>query len=363
VIANRWGRLLEDFEVGKTYEHPWEVTIDGGHVALMQASFLDATPVFSSAVRARELGFRDRPLSPLLCLNLGLSFSVHDVSEQAIAHLAYVDVRFPEPGYAGDTVRARSTVIAAKPASSGDRGVVHVRTLLENEHGHVLCVFERKALVRGGVLTQRPRLPHEGRPTSAMETFDRVPAPLRQSIPLAPRGPLPGCAEDFVPGRVYIHDAGKTVGESEHMQLTLLLRNSHPLHFDEVYCKTNSFQKQRVVYGGLVLSWALANTSRDLCGQALWDLGLQNGAHPNPTLAGDTICTVSRVEDVRHDGATSDVTLRVVGVKNLSAQAAWVEHGDKLFQPELDKQPGAKIPHKVVEVTRILRVPRRKVEG
>ncbi|MDB4967971.1 MAG: hypothetical protein JWN44_3660, partial [Myxococcales bacterium] len=142
----RYGRLLGDFEVGATYEHPWEVTVDGGTLALFQASFLDATPIYSSAVMAKASGLEDRPLHPLLCLNLGLSFSVHDVSEQAIAHLAYIDVRFPEAGYVGDTVRARSTVLGVKPASSGDKGVVHVRTILENDKGAVLCVFERKAL-------------------------------------------------------------------------------------------------------------------------------------------------------------------------------------------------------------------------
>ena len=46
----------------------------------------------------------------IFLLNLGLSFSVHDVSEQAIAHLAYLDVRFPEPCYAGDTVTRPLTV-------------------------------------------------------------------------------------------------------------------------------------------------------------------------------------------------------------------------------------------------------------
>ena len=49
-IESRYGRLLSDFEVGATYEHPWEVTVDGGTVALFQASFLDATPIYASAV-------------------------------------------------------------------------------------------------------------------------------------------------------------------------------------------------------------------------------------------------------------------------------------------------------------------------
>src|SRR3990167_8659097 len=95
ILTPRYGRFLDDFELGATYAHPWEVTVDGGTLALFQASFLDASPLYASRTLAEALGFRERPIHPLLLLNLGLSFSVHDVSEQAIAHLAYLDVRFP----------------------------------------------------------------------------------------------------------------------------------------------------------------------------------------------------------------------------------------------------------------------------
>ncbi len=366
MIQHRWGRLLSDFDVGRTYEHPWEVTVDGGAIALLQASFLESNALYASSVWARELGFRDRPLSPLLLLNLGLSFSVHDVSEQAIAHLAYIDVRFPEAGYPGDTVRARSTVLGCKPASSGDRGVVHVRTILENEHGHVLCAFERKALVRGGKLDARPSLHGsdarslDGRPTPELSSLDPLPAELRQSKAWKPRAALPGYLDDFEASAVYAHDAGHTVGESEHMQLTLLLRNSHPLHFDEVYSKENSFQKTRVVYGGLVLGWTLSLTSRDLAGLALWELGLDEGAHPNPTLAGDTLYAATKVLSVRDEQTgAGTVVLRVVGVKNQTAKAACEEHGDALFAAEMTKPAEGKIKNKVIEITRTLYVPKR----
>ena len=50
----QYGRLLEDFQVGATYEHPWEVTVDAGTVAIFQACFQDAVPTFASArLRAR----------------------------------------------------------------------------------------------------------------------------------------------------------------------------------------------------------------------------------------------------------------------------------------------------------------------
>jgi 2-methylfumaryl-CoA hydratase len=354
----KYGRLLSDFEKGATYEHPWEVTVDGGTIALFQASFQDAVPMFASSVFARAHGFRERPLHPLLCLNLALSFSVHDVSEQAIAHLAYIDVRFPEPGYAGDTVTARSTVLDVKPSSTGDKGVVHVRTALTNEHGHVLCAFERKALIRAGKLDARPadpRPPTGGTP----DVKELAHAPSQLVTHHAARVGFGSFFGDFAVGDVYLHDVGKTVGASEHMQLTQLVRNSHPLHFDEVYSKDNSFAKQRVVYGGLVLSWVATLASRDVGGNALWELGLDAGAHPNGTVGGDTLYAASKVLAVKdHDAHSGEVTFRLVGVKNKTSAAAYAEYGDALFAEELSKREG-KIKDKVVEITRTLLVRKR----
>src|SRR5262249_39774152 len=181
-------------------------------VAMFQASFLDAMPTFASRAFAHRYGFRDRPLHPLLCLNLALSFSVHDVSEQAIAHLAYIDVRFPEAGYAGDTVRARSTVIDAKPASSGDKGVVHVRTALLNDHDKVLGASGREALTRAGSLESRPPSPPpvggggcSGGAIPELARLERLPAELRQSRPVRVRDGFAGYLEDFAVGQVYTH--------------------------------------------------------------------------------------------------------------------------------------------------------------
>jgi 2-methylfumaryl-CoA hydratase len=352
----RYGRLLEDFEVGATYEHPWEVTVDAGTTALFQASFLDATPVYASAAYARELGFKDRPLHPLLLLNLGLSFSVHDVSEQAIAHLAYLDVRFPEAAFAGDTLRARSVVLGAKPTSAGDRGVVHVRTSLMNERDTVVCRFERRALVRAGKLADRPDPRYPAAPharVASIEDDPRLPRELREAVrvPARTRG-FAGFACDLAVGDVVVHDIGRTVSEAEHMQLTYLVRNSHPLHFDEVYCKEGaSFAGTRVVYGGLVFSWVASLASRDLCGNVLWDLGFDQGAHPSGVVAGDTLFAASKVLEIEpHDAATSRVKLRLVGTKNARA-ATLLASGADLFAPELSKKEG-KVPEKVFEIDR-----------
>jgi 2-methylfumaryl-CoA hydratase len=354
----RYGRLLEDFEEGATYPHPWEVTVDGGQIALFQASFLDSTPTYASATFAQALGFRDRPVHPLLLLNLGLSFSVHDVSEQAIAHLAYVDVRFPNPAYPGDTVFASSKVLGKKPTSSGDKGVVHVRTVLENQDGTPVCTFERKALVRaGGPLADRPADPIAYAQPD-LGDVPRLPEPLRGAIRVPSRkGGFAGHFEDFSEGDVLCHYNGKTVGDTEHMQLTLMMRNSHPIHFDEGYCKEgNSFAGTRVVYGGLVFGFVASLASRDVCGNVVWDMGYDAGAHPSGVTAGDTIYAASKVLATRDvDAHCGDVTFRLVGVKNKRPEAI-LEAGADLFAAELKKDKADKIRDKVFEITRTVRM-------
>jgi 2-methylfumaryl-CoA hydratase len=353
VKSFQYGRLLEDFEVGATYDHPWDVTVDAGTVALFQASFLDSIPTYASATYARSLGFRDRPLHSLLLLNFGLSFSVHDISEQAIAHLAYLDVRFPNACYAGDTLTASSKVLGVKATSAGDRGVVHVRTRVVNQDDRVVCSFERKALVRaGGRLKDRPDPPYAQVPQADDDKHD-LPLELREHQRTAARhAGFAGFVEDFAVGDVVAHAIGKTVSEAEHMQLTFLCRNSHPLHFDEMYCKGGaSFAGTRVVYGGLVFGWIASLASRDTCGNVVWDLRFDNGAHPSGVVAGDSLYAASKVTAIEpHAPGYARVTFRLVGVKN-ARPAELIAGGADLFTSELVKKDG-KVKEKVFEIDR-----------
>jgi 2-methylfumaryl-CoA hydratase len=361
IHTHRYGRRLDDFALGAVFEHPWEVTVDEGMLALFYASFQDALPTYASRVAARAIGLADRPVHPLLLLNLGISFSVHDVSEQAIANLAYIDVRFPGACYPGDTLRARSQVIGIKPVSAGSKGVVHVRTHLVNEREELLCTFERLALVRAGRAAERPA---DAAHDAVLATLDppRLPEVMRAALAdrsrALPKPRFATCWEDFAVGDVFAHDVGRTVSDAELLMLTTLTRNSHPLHTDEVYCKTGSFAKTRVAYGGLVLSWVLSLASRDTAGNALWDLGLDEGAHTGSVLAGDTLFAATKVlakEAV--DERTGAVTLRVVGTKNATPRAL-LARGADLFAAELPKTEG-RVPEKVAEITRSVLVLRR----
>jgi 2-methylfumaryl-CoA hydratase len=367
VRSPRYGRFLGEFEIGAVYEHPWEVTVDAGVLALVSGSFLDASPVFASAHYARGLGFRDRPVHPLALVNFGLSFSVHDVSEQAIAHLAYIDVRFPNACYAGDTLHAASTVLGVKRASEGERGVVHVRTVLSTEDERVVCQFERKVLVKEGAgpggqpsSAAQPRaiVPPAAPETDRSSSVARLPALFDRPLAMRGKGGFPGFFEDFAVGDVICHDIGRTVSESEHMQLTYIFRNSHPLHFEEPYARTG-FAKTRVVYGGLVFAWVASLASRDTSGNALWEAGFDGGAHPAGVVAGDTLYAASRVLAVESRGPDSGlVTFKLVGTKN-EKPSVLLEGGADVFTSELGKKGDSKVKEKVFEIERTVLIRKR----
>ena len=352
IIEPRYGRLLDDFRVGDVYYHPWEVTIDNGMLAMFAASFLDPNPLYSSRRFARELGFRDCVVHPLVLLNLALSFSVHDVSEQAIAHLAYIDLKFPNAAYSGDTLSVYSEILGVRVSESKpDRGVVHLRTTGINQDGAIVVTFERKALIPTGNLKGRAHAdlveegtnknqPQDGSDESnSRDSLATMPTELEGEIkiPAWPGRPR-GCFEDFEVGDVILHSIGHTVGESEHMQLTILTRNTHPLHFDEVYCRERSFTKTRIVEGGLVFAWIASLASRDTTANALWEVGYDKGSHPNPVLAGDTLYAASRViEKQKRDQQTGTVSFKLIGVKN-ERPATLLAAGLDLFGCRFDQK-------------------------
>ena len=352
----KYGRLLDDFKIGEVYHHPWEVTIDDGMLAMFAASFLDPNPLHSSHRFARDLGFRDRVVHPLVLMNLALSFSVHDVSEQTIAHLAYIDLKFPNAAYSGDTITVSSEVVGVRLSESKpDRGVVHVRTIGVNQDGAKIVSFERKALMPTGSLEGRGHPPRHAaqaadwKPTtSPLTNLSSESAPLPRELAQGIKSPRwsgrpAGLFEDFEEGDVILHDTGRTVGETEHMQLAMLTRNSHPIHFDEVYSREHSFAGTRVVEGGLVFAWVCSLASRDTTANALWEIGYDNGSHSAPVLAGDTLYAASRVIEKRdYNERAGIVRFKLIGLKNATpatllgagVQIFDGKHASKVFEIE-----------------------------
>src|SRR5580698_4950230 len=141
------GRYFEDFNLGQHMVHAVPRTLHGGDISTYIALTGDRHPLASSTELARSLGFQREVLPDLLVFHVVFGQSVPDISHNATANLGYADVRFLRPVYPGDTLVAESEVIGLREVSSGQAGVVYVRTRGTNQRGQEVLSFVRWVMV------------------------------------------------------------------------------------------------------------------------------------------------------------------------------------------------------------------------
>ena len=361
----QYGRYLDELEPGQVFEHPRGFTFERASMLDFARTFMQANPLYLNLQYALDHGFSDLPASPQMVFNVTLSLGVQNDSEKAIANLGYYQVQFLRPVYAGDTLRAFTKVLERKDRGPDKPGIARIRTVSVNQDDHVVLQYERKIMVawRGDRLPTTPAAP-------ITEPFPGEEEP-RIEIPLAGGTYAQGLtgpntyAEDFEPGDIIVHANGRTITE-EHMALTYLVGNSHPLHFDRIFSSSLSgkMSGEPIVYGGLVFAWLDGLASRDVSEHAVWELGFTEGYHTQPAFAGDTVGALSRILAVEEvPGATEFalVTMQPIGVKNISAAAALEQYGADLFIKEDSKRELGKdkIPAKIFEIERRLLIKRR----
>jgi 2-methylfumaryl-CoA hydratase len=347
------------------FEHPRGYTFDTTNMLDFARTYMQANPLYLNAQYARAHGFTDLPASPQMVFNVTLSLGVQNDSEKAIANLGYYQVQFIRAVYPGDTLRAFTKVLERKDRGPDKPGITRIRTVSVNQNDEVVLQYERKIMVawRGD------RLPTTPAPDVTVD-FPGEDEPEVQ-LPLTDGHFSPGLTgpntyfEDYNPGDIIVHANGRTITE-EHMALTYLVGNSHPLHFDRIFSSglSGKMSGEPIVYGGLVFAWLDGLASRDVSEHAIWELGFTEGYHTQPAFAGDTVGALSRilaVEDVPGADGYGIVTMQLIGVKNISAAAALEKHGADLFIKE-DTKRGLgldKITDKIFEIERRLLIKRR----
>src|ERR671927_414849 len=124
----RLGNFFEDFSVGQVLVHATPRTLTTGDVALYMGLYGPRFAVQSSDAFAEAIGYPRAPIDDLLAFHTVFGKTVPDISLNAVANLGYADARFLAPVYPGDTLEARSEVIGLKETSSGQTGIVWVRS-------------------------------------------------------------------------------------------------------------------------------------------------------------------------------------------------------------------------------------------
>ena len=143
----RKGRSFEEFEVGRRFEHHWGRTLTDGDNALFTTATLAHNPLYFNAEYARAAGHPGMVMNPMLVLCTVVGLSVEDLSEAGGPFLGIDELTFHRPVYAGDTLEAISTVIAARESDSRPEfGIVTWHTEGRNQRGELVVDYKRSNL-------------------------------------------------------------------------------------------------------------------------------------------------------------------------------------------------------------------------
>src|ERR687896_1510877 len=146
--ARRYGRYIEDFEVGAVYKHWPAKTITEADDHLFCLLTMNHHPLHINDVYAQQSQQGRNVVVGSLVYSMMLGMSVPDVSGKAIANLATEELQHPAPVFHGDTLFAESEVLEVRPSQSKlDRGVVKVHTRVLNQEGTLVAEFKRAVLV------------------------------------------------------------------------------------------------------------------------------------------------------------------------------------------------------------------------
>ncbi len=317
------GRYFEDFALGQHMVHAVPRTLHGGDIAAYFALTGDRHPLASSTELARSLGFQREVMPDLLVFHIVFGKSVADISHNASANLGYADVRFLRPVYPGDTLAAESEVIGLREVSSGDAGVVYVRTRGANQKGQDVLSFVRWVMVPKRDRTAESPAGHVPELPSVVLP-DRLPIPETMNLQRFPDvawAMPPGAMwNDYRTGERINHPDAMTIEEADHVQATRMYHNTAQVHFDQVAMAASRFGR-RLVYGGHVISVAIALSQNGL-GTALRVAAWNSGVHVAPTFGGDTLRAFTEVVEATELPQRTDVgalRLRMYAAKNVSA--------------------------------------------
>jgi acyl dehydratase len=144
----RFGRYLEDFQVGDVYKHWPGKTITEADDHLFCMITMNHHPLHTNDWFAEQSVQGRNVVVGNLVYSLVLGMSVPVVSGKAIANLEVESLKHAKPTFHGDTIYAQTTVLdVVESKSKPDRGVVTVESIGTNQRGEVVCEFRRKVLV------------------------------------------------------------------------------------------------------------------------------------------------------------------------------------------------------------------------
>ena len=329
-------RFFEDYRLNQKIIHPLPRKVSDADQTLYTAFTGSRFALQFSPPLATRLGYSKPPLDDILVFHMVFGRTVPDLSLNALANLGYADCRFLEPVFAGDTLRAESTVVGLRENSNGKTGIVYVRSVGFNQNGARVLEFYRW-------LMMKKRSSSSTAPERTIPKMPEAVAPEDLTIPIESKGNAskpdfsnwdceasgsPHLWEDYKIGEQIHHIDGQTIEEAEHQLATRLYQNNARVHFNQHVEAKGRFGK-RIIYGGIIISLARAISANGLA-NCFKVAAINAGSHTAPTFAGDTIYAWSQILDKyptvgnSKDGADANLgalRVRTIASKNNDSMA------------------------------------------
>lgn len=143
------GLYFEQFSVGQTFDHEIRRTVTDMDNILFSSLTYNPAAIHIDHAYAASTEFGKPLMNSLFTLGLVIGLSVQDTTlGTTIANLGMSDTTFPKPVFAGDTIRARTTVMELRDSKSRPaQGIVTFEHLGLNQNDEIVCRTLRGALM------------------------------------------------------------------------------------------------------------------------------------------------------------------------------------------------------------------------
>jgi acyl dehydratase len=144
------GKWFEELPVGLAVTHAVTRTITEADNTLFSTLTMNPQPLHLDEAFAEGTEFGTRLVNSLFTLGLLVGITVYETTlGTTVANLGFEEVAFPAPVKAGDTLWARTEVVASRASNSRpDCGIVGFEHQGFNQHDVLVARCRRSALMR-----------------------------------------------------------------------------------------------------------------------------------------------------------------------------------------------------------------------
>jgi acyl dehydratase len=142
------GLYFEEMEIGLVIKHAYTRTVTEMDNVLFTSLTMNPAPLHLDAEYAKTLPYGRPLMNSLFTVGLIGGITVPElVFKTSLGNLGYTLIEFPAPVFAGDTIRAESTIVDKRESKSDpSRGIVWFEHRGFNQDDTLVCFMKRTGM-------------------------------------------------------------------------------------------------------------------------------------------------------------------------------------------------------------------------